>query len=362
MTSNTSGAIAAEGNALKVRIFYSHSANDQAHQESLEKHLAILRRQGSIEEWHNRKILAGERWDYRIKKELVEADIILLLLTPDFIASKYCYSTEMTFAIQAAEKGLAIVIPLLIRTSGWQNTPLARLQALPRNGESIYENATPATSSSHFEALLDREWQKIAKEITKRVEQLLASPDDLLKNRQMRLALESNERSEVWQRKPSGTTRISQLEKKKKSFPLLLVVSVALLLVGFGGASLLHWMPESMHVPPESISNRSTPVLTKVPTSKGTIPETTGGNAGTWTDYSSGGGNPGPIIPSHTTVQITCKVTGFKVEDGDTWWYRIASRPWDNKYYVSADAFYNNGQTSGSFTTSLLVDNKVPNC
>lgn len=343
MTSDMSDAIPVEGNALKVRIFYSHSAEDQDHQKSLEKHLAILRQTGSIEEWHNRKILAGEHWDYRMKKELVEADIILLLLTPDFIASTYCYSTEMTFAIQAYEKGLAIVIPLLIRESSWQVTPLAKLQALPRNGKSICENATAATSGLHFEALLDREWQKITEEITERVKQLLASPDDLLKNRQMRLALERKERSEARQGKHPDTTRIPRPEKKKQPLPRLLVVSTVLLIMGLGGAILaLHLMSGGA--------------------SQGTFPETTGGNARTWTDYSNAGGNPGPVIPSHTTVQITCKVTGLPVQDGDTWWYRIASSPWDNKYYVSADAFYNNGHPSGSLTNSLFVDNKVPDC
>jgi len=338
MTNDRDSAIPAEGDTLKVRIFYSYTVQDQAHQESLEKHLAILRRTGRIEEWHHRKILAGEHREFRMKKELVEADIILLLLTPDFIASEYCYSTEMAFAIQAEEKGLALVIPLLIRASSWQDTPLAKLQGLPRNGESIYDNAIAATSGSHFEALLDREWQKIAKEITEMIEHLLASPDDLLKNRQKRLALERKERSEAqpgWLPDAIGITRPG-----KKPLPLVLIVSAVLLLMVFGGGILaLHMMSGG-----------------------GTFSETTGGNASTWTDYSNGGGNPGPVIPSHKTVQIACKVIGLKVQDGDTWWYRIASSPWDNKYYVSADAFYNNGQTSGSFTTSLFVDNKVPNC
>lgn len=339
MTNDRDSVIPGEGNTLKVRIFYSYSVEDQAHQKSLEKHLAILRQTGRIEEWHHRKILAGEHRNYRMKKELVEADIILLLLTPDFIDSKYCYSTEMTFAIQAEEKGLAIVIPLLIRPSSWQDTPLGKLQALPRNGESIRDNAIAATSGPHFEALLDREWQKIAKEITERIEHLLASPDDLLKNRQMRLALEREERSEARPARLPDATGITR--PGKKPLRLVLVVSaIALLIVVGGGILALHVMSGG-----------------------GTFSETTGGNANTWTDYSNAGGNPGPVIPSHTTVQIACKVIGLKVQpDGNTWWYRIASSPWDNKYYVSADAFYNNGQTSGPFTTSLLVDNKVPNC
>ena len=56
------------------------------------------------------------------------------------------------------------------------------------------------------------------------------------------------------------------------------------------------------------------------------------------------------------------KVQGFAVADGDTWWYRIASSPWNGAYYASADAFYNNGRTSGSLHGTPFVDNAVPNC
>jgi hypothetical protein len=93
-----------------------------------------------------------------------------------------------------------------------------------------------------------------------------------------------------------------------------------------------------------------------------TYSETVGGNAHTWTDYSNAGGIEGPTIPAYQTVQIACKVTGFKVANGNTWWYRIASAPWSNTYYVSADAFYNNGATSGSLHGTPFVDPAVPDC
>ena len=79
-----------------------------------------------------------------------------------------------------------------------------------------------------------------------------------------------------------------------------------------------------------------------------TFSETVGGVSHTWTNYSNAGGVEGQSIASNQTVQISCKLTGFTVADGNTWWYRIASSPWNNGYYVSADAFYNNGATSGS--------------
>jgi serine/threonine protein kinase len=93
-----------------------------------------------------------------------------------------------------------------------------------------------------------------------------------------------------------------------------------------------------------------------------TYAETTGGVSHTWTDYADAGGSEGPSINSNQTVQIACKVTGFRVADGNTWWYRIASSPWNNQYYVSADAFYNDGATSGSLNGTPFVDPNVPNC
>jgi hypothetical protein len=90
--------------------------------------------------------------------------------------------------------------------------------------------------------------------------------------------------------------------------------------------------------------------------------ETTGGAANTWTNYTNAGGVQGPTIPAYATVQIACRLQGFRVADGNTWWYRIASSPWSGVYYVSADAFYNNGATSGSLTGTPFVDPAVAMC
>jgi len=90
--------------------------------------------------------------------------------------------------------------------------------------------------------------------------------------------------------------------------------------------------------------------------------ETTGGVTHTWTNYVNAGGSEGPAIPSNATVQIACKIPGFRVSDGNTWWYRIASSPWNGAFYASADAFYNNGQTSGSLHGTPFVDPNVADC
>lgn len=89
--------------------------------------------------------------------------------------------------------------------------------------------------------------------------------------------------------------------------------------------------------------------------------ETAGGETGTWADYTNASGE-GPLIHSGQTVQVSCRVEGLPVEDGDPWWYRIATSPWNGSYYASADAFYNNGQTSGSLHGTPFYDPRVQVC
>lgn len=98
------------------------------------------------------------------------------------------------------------------------------------------------------------------------------------------------------------------------------------------------------------------------PASGITYPETVGGDTETWTDYTNAGGLGGAVIRSGQTVEVSCVVRGFAVANGNPWWYRIASSPWNNSYYASADAFYNNGQTTGSLVGTPWVDEAVPPC
>jgi phospholipase A2-like protein len=90
--------------------------------------------------------------------------------------------------------------------------------------------------------------------------------------------------------------------------------------------------------------------------------ETTGSVTHTWTNRQNAGGSPGPVISAGTTVQVTCRADGFQVTDGNTAWYRIASSPWNNTYWASADAFYNNGSASGTLRGTPHFDNHVPVC
>jgi hypothetical protein len=66
--------------------------------------------------------------------------------------------------------------------------------------------------------------------------------------------------------------------------------------------------------------------------------------------------------PASTWTETMCRVQGYVVPDGDPWWYRLASAPWNGNYYATSDAFYNNGATSGSDINGVVVDQQVPVC
>src|SRR5258708_309455 len=78
-----------------IELFFSYSHKDQRLRDQLEKQLSLLKRKGLISTWHDRKIGPGEEWAGKIDEHLNRADIILLLVSADFLASDYCYDVEM---------------------------------------------------------------------------------------------------------------------------------------------------------------------------------------------------------------------------------------------------------------------------
>ena len=73
---------------LKVFISYAHA--DEAHRKTLAKHLSALEDEGLIAVWHDRKITGGREWAGAIDDALRSADIVLLLISADFLDSDYC--------------------------------------------------------------------------------------------------------------------------------------------------------------------------------------------------------------------------------------------------------------------------------
>jgi hypothetical protein len=117
-----------------IKLFFSYSHKDEELRDELAKQLVLLKRQGFIEDWHDRTIDPGDDWRQAIERELNRADIILLLVSPDFLASNFCYDREMLRAVERHEAGDAAVIPIILRPSdNWEAAPFGKLQALPVN-------------------------------------------------------------------------------------------------------------------------------------------------------------------------------------------------------------------------------------
>src|SRR5438874_2564018 len=117
---------------VPIEVFFSYSHKDLKYAEELKKHLIALRHQGRIE-WHDRDIDAGKDWESSINENLSNASIILLLISPNYMASDYCYSIEMKGALERHEAGQARVIPVLIRPTIIHGVPFEHLQMLPPN-------------------------------------------------------------------------------------------------------------------------------------------------------------------------------------------------------------------------------------
>lgn len=120
-----------------ITLFYSYSHKDEEIRNELEKHLSILKRQGVISEWHDRKISGGTEWESEIDQQLQSASIILLLVSSDFLASDYCYGKELKIAMERHESGQARVIPIIIRSVDWNQAPFGKLQALPKDAKPV---------------------------------------------------------------------------------------------------------------------------------------------------------------------------------------------------------------------------------
>ncbi len=105
--------------------------------DELAKHLSLLQRDGTISAWHDRQISAGTEWANDIDSNLNAADLILLLISSDFLASEYCHQVELKRAIERHEKGEARVIPIILRPCRWQSAWFSKLQLLPKNGEPV---------------------------------------------------------------------------------------------------------------------------------------------------------------------------------------------------------------------------------
>ncbi len=144
-----------------VEVFCSYCHKDESLRKKLASHLSPLKREGIIDEWHDRKIPPGKEWDKEIDDHLNTASVILLLISPEFIESDYCHDVEVTRALERHDSGEACVIPIILRPVDWTKLPFSKLQALPEGGKAVTEWSNR-----------DKAWLDVALGIRKPVEEL----------------------------------------------------------------------------------------------------------------------------------------------------------------------------------------------
>jgi TIR domain/CYTH domain len=120
-----------------LALFCSYAHADENLKAELHKHLRPLEVEGRIRLWHDRMIPPGAEWGSHIDVNLRAADLVLILVSPDFLASAYCTGVELAFAMERHSAGEAIVVPVIARPCDWRTAPFAKLQALPKNASPI---------------------------------------------------------------------------------------------------------------------------------------------------------------------------------------------------------------------------------
>jgi len=131
-----------------------------------------LVRKKLVELWHDGRNRAGDEWELNIDEHLASADIIALLVSPDFLNSDYCCEKEMSRALERKEREEAVVVPIIVRECTWEETPLAGLQAIP-------EGALPVTKWPDH----DSAWKNVAQSLASRAREVLTRKLEILEKR-----------------------------------------------------------------------------------------------------------------------------------------------------------------------------------
>ena len=143
--------------APPVSLFYSYAHEDEQLRDELCGHLKILERRGLVSSWHDRQIRPGEDWHAAIDQELQSADMVLLLVSTDFVNSDYIFGNELTVAMQRHAAGFTTVVPIIVRAVNIEPEdadafPFMKLQGLPTD-------LRPVTSWPNR----DEAWTNVAK-------------------------------------------------------------------------------------------------------------------------------------------------------------------------------------------------------
>lgn len=124
---------------MPTKAFISYSHADERGLERLHKHLSMLRREGSLDAWFDHAILPGTNLSQIIRNELDESELFLALVSPDYLASNYCYEEEFSYVLNRARAGDLRLVPIILEPCDWLSSPLSEFLALPKDGKPISE-------------------------------------------------------------------------------------------------------------------------------------------------------------------------------------------------------------------------------
>jgi small GTP-binding protein len=151
-----------DDDASPLKIFISYSHQDKTFKDELVKRLASLKRRGLVDTWEDRHIEAGDEWHQSIQDAMDECDLALLLVSADYLASRFIQEEEQPRLLQRRDEMDLHVIPIIVRPCTWQSAPVLKdLQALPRDGRAII-------TYSEVTGDRDQVWTDIEKAIEKR--------------------------------------------------------------------------------------------------------------------------------------------------------------------------------------------------
>lgn len=146
-----------------LKVFISYSKADEAYKKELLTHLKPLQRQEHLITWDDERILPGEDWNARIRQEFSSADIVLVLLSSDALATDYIWDFEIKQAVEQSASGKSAVVPIIVRSCDWISSPLGRLSGLPRKAKPI---------TAYADA--DEAWQEVITGIREVIEHIKA--------------------------------------------------------------------------------------------------------------------------------------------------------------------------------------------
>jgi ABC-type branched-subunit amino acid transport system substrate-binding protein len=212
---------------------YCYAHKDCAFRDQLEIRLTPLKQQTASVTWYDGDILPGSEWSAEIRHRLMIADIIILLISPDFMASEYC-SEEMKYALERDSREEAVVIPILIRTADLEGAPFSKIQYLPSHGRP------PITSPDN-----DDGWQEVVQGIRRvvekrqrgleaekrRLEQEAEKRQRGLEAEKRRLEQEAEKRQRGLEAVEQYTSIIQRVKPSKPAVASILCIILALIVV-----------------------------------------------------------------------------------------------------------------------------------